>query len=478
MAEEWVVIQLDEKVARMHGLPLRVPAPKTEFEGLADAGFELPKLKKWITAFLGVASPAWRAENVDLAKSYDRFIAKADFWQRGITALQKKDVPGAIAAFKMVSNVDPDDHAARMNLGLAYAQAGDSEQAKKALTAVRATYEGDVDYHLALGQTSLALGDRDTAADEFALALEAKPSSTAALQALAGLGILVAIYENPRDAASLTYVRKDALLESLAEVWGEAPRDADYFLTQVEYHASENRHDVALAAAERAIAASTEAPERAHVARASALRQLGRLDEAQAHLDGLLGKTPDAITARVERARIHMNAGRSAEADADVAAALANDPGNLEALALRFPLERTLSEQTAGRLVALRAWAEQHPTSAGAWLWLGLLQSKAGAAEDSLDTLKKAVALAPADDDIRATYWIELGRAGKWDAVVADSLTIDMKTRNWKVRWNEAEAYAALGKKVEARAVYHSINADESLPIDLRKRAKRAAERA
>ena len=58
MAEEWVVIQLDEKVARMHGLPARVPAPKSEFEGLADAGFELPKLKKWITAFLSVAPPA------------------------------------------------------------------------------------------------------------------------------------------------------------------------------------------------------------------------------------------------------------------------------------------------------------------------------------------------------------------------------------------------------------------------------------
>ncbi len=477
MAEEWVVIQLDEKVARMHGLPLRVPAPKSEFEGLADAGFELPKLKKWISAFLNVAPAAWRAENAALAKSYDRFVAKADFWQRGVAALEKQDVAGAISAFKMVSNVDPDDHAARMNLGLAYAQSGDAEQAKKALVAVRATYEGDVDYHLALGQSLVTLGDRDAAADEFALALEAQPASSAALKALTALGLLVEVYENPRDATSLTYVRKDALLASLEEVWAEAPRDVDYFLTQVEYHASENRHEVALAAAEKAIAASADPSERAEVARATALRQLARLDEANSHLDALLGKKPNALAARVERARVHINAGRKAEAEADIAAVLAEDAGNLEALALRFPLERTLSEQSAGRLVELRTWAEQHPNAAGAWLWLGLMQSKAGATEDSLDTLKKAVSLAAQDDDIRATYWIELGRAGKWDAVIADSLTIDMKTRNWKVRWNEAEAYAALGKKVEARAVYHSLNSDESLPIDLRKRAKRAAER-
>jgi tetratricopeptide (TPR) repeat protein len=478
MAEEWVVIQLDEKVARMHGLPARVPAPKSEYEGLAESGFELPKLKKWITAFLSAAPPAWRAQNADLAKSYDRFVAKADFWQRGVAALQKKDVAGAIAAFKMVSSVDPDDHAARMNLGLAYAQSGDAAQAKKALLAVRATYEGDVDYHLALGQSLLTLSERDAATDEFALALEAQPDSSAALQALASLGVLVAVYENPRDATSLVYLRKDALAETLEAIWAEAPRDREYFLLQAEYHAAEGRHDIALAAAERAVGLEgAEASERAEIARAAALRMLGRLDEARARLDAFLATRADAVRALVERARLHSAAGRKADADRDVAAVLARDGGDLEALALRYPLERTLSEESAARLAELRAWADEHASDAGAWLWLGLMQSKAGAIDDALDTLKKAVALAPGDDDVRATYWIELGRAGRWDAVIADSLTLDMKTRSWKVRWNEAEAYAALGKKAEARAVYGEINADERLPIDLRKRAKRAAER-
>jgi tetratricopeptide (TPR) repeat protein len=479
MSEEWVIIQLDEKVARMHGLPARVPAPKSQFEGIADAGFELPKLKKWITSFLGVAPPAWRSQNPELAKSYDRFVAKADFWERGMAALSKHDVAGAISAFKMISNVDPDDHAAKMNLGLAYAQSGDAEQARKALTAIRATYAGDADYHVALGQALVTLGEKDAAADEFALALEAQPNNASALKALVALGFLVAVYENPRDAASLTYVRKDALLDTVKEIWGEATRDASYYLDQLDYHASEQRHELALAAAEQALAvAGSDAKERAEVGRLAALRGLRRFDEALAQAEKALGAYPRSVRLFVERARIQLEAGRTADADVAIDAALAIDPGWLEALALRFPLERTLSEQSADRIAKMAAWADAHGASAGAWMWLGLLRSKAGAQEDAIDCLKKAVSLAPTDDEIRSAYWAELGQAGRWELVIADASALDMKSRSWKVRWTEAEGYAALGKKVEARAAFTALNADESLPIEIRKRAKRAVDRA
>ena len=49
-----------------------------------------------------------------------------------------------------------------------------------------------------------------------------------------------------------------------------------------------------------------------------------------------------------------------------------------------------------------------------------------------------------------------------------------MQKRDWKLRWNEAEAYTGLGKRVEARAAFSAINFDESLHVDIRKRAKRA----
>ena len=50
-----------------------------------------------------------------------------------------------------------------------------------------------------------------------------------------------------------------------------------------------------------------------------------------------------------------------------------------------------------------------------------------------------------------------------------------MATRDWRLRWSEAEAYRAKGKPMEARSCYMQINGDESLHVDIRKRAKRAA---
>jgi hypothetical protein len=85
------------------------------------------------------------------------------------------------------------------------------------------------------------------------------------------------------------------------------------------------------------------------------------------------------------------------------------------------------------------------------------------------------VSLAPNDDDLRAELWAELGKQQRYADILRDAGKIeDMGKRDWKLRWNEAEAYAGLEKKVEARAVFSAINFDETLHVDIRKRAKRA----
>ena len=35
---DWLLLNLDEKVARRQGVPLRVPVPKADFEGIAAHG--------------------------------------------------------------------------------------------------------------------------------------------------------------------------------------------------------------------------------------------------------------------------------------------------------------------------------------------------------------------------------------------------------------------------------------------------------
>ena len=89
--------------------------------------------------------------------------------------------------------------------------------------------------------------------------------------------------------------------------------------------------------------------------------------------------------------------------------------------------------------------------------------------------LGKAVDLAPTDEDLRAELWTELRKQLRYQDIVdlAEKLG-DMKDRDWKLRWNEAEAYLGLGKQMEARTLFTAINADDRLHVDIRKKAKRA----
>ena len=106
---------------------------------------------------------------------------------------------------------------------------------------------------------------------------------------------------------------------------------------------------------------------------------------------------------------------------------------------------------------------------------LAAAAAEGGRTDEALAMLTKAVDLAPKDEDLRAELWTELRKQLRYQDIVdlADKLG-DMKDRDWKLRWNEAEAYLGLGKQMEARALFTAINADERLHVDIRKKAKRA----
>lgn len=472
----WMVITLDDKIARRQGVPARVPVPKAEFEGLAEKGLPLEQVRKWVAAFLATVSSAWRAENGVLAKQYDAFIAKLDFWKKAQAAFERQDYPTAISAFKMIANIDKEDHAARLNLAAALSNTRDFAQALKHFETIRETYEDDADFHVSVGQVHLALQDSEKAIEEMVLALEAKPDCLPALEALKRLGFLVSIYEDPRDATSLVFLRSDSVVAALSEVWDAADRDTAYWLEQIGYHQSENRADVVLAAAERALAgaAGNEALE---AARVSALRALKRTDESIAAAQACLAKTPASSALETELAQSLTAAGKETEAAAAVDRALAIDPGDLMAIALKFgEFDPNALGKAADILGPLSTHVAAHPTSVGAARALARLKIAMGATDDGLALFVKAVALAPEDDDLRTEYWGELRKLRRFDEVIADAQTLtDTGKRYWGLRWSEAETYAALGKKIEARALYMQLNMDTSLQVDIRKRAKRAA---
>jgi tetratricopeptide (TPR) repeat protein len=480
--EEWVLIGLDPKMARRQGLPAQLPVPKSEFEGLADKGLGIDTARKWIKSFLNDSTPgkdgAWRKKNSQAVTAMEVFLDKAALWERAQKGFSENDYEKAISALKRITSMDPEDHAARLNLASAQANTRDYPAALKSFQAIRKTFEGDADYHVAVGQLHAAMQNRDEAMNELVLALEAKADCQPALDALVSLGVLVPIYENPKDAASLTYVRSDSVVEYLAGLWDGEARDVPFFLEQIAYHEREGRWAVVQAAAERAarVAEGKGGSERAELARIAALRELGKRDEALLAARAYADKAGSA-GARVELSRCLGAAGKEDEAKAELERALEADPGDLMALQLRFwPVDAATNIQGVGDAIpALTEFAKAHPSAAGAWRSLARAKLAVNATDEGLELLRKAVDLVPGDDELRAELWTQLGKLQRYQEILDDAAKLeDMGKRDWKLRWNEAEAYLGLDKKVEARGAFTAINFDDSLHVDIRKRAKRA----
>jgi tetratricopeptide (TPR) repeat protein len=479
---EWMLLPLDEKMARRQGMPLKVPVPKDEFEGLADAGLTVEKLLGWIKDFLENAPVAkdgnWRRRNSEIVSQLEGFVDKQPLWEKAQRLFAENKYDEATKTLKRITTMCPDDHAARMNYANALANQGDYEKAFKQLKQIRDSFKGEPEFHVTLAQIHVARGDNDEAVNELVTALEHKPDHLPSMDALAKLGVLAKIYENPHDAGSLTYVRADSLLEYLDGQWKSEARSADFFLEQMGYHESERRHDIALAAAERAIAAvgADTVLERAELGRIAALRELGRVDEAIDAANALGKRAPTSAPAQVELARCYRKA-QKGDFDSAVARALELDPGDQMALVLKFwPQDREDMMKVKEAIPALQAHADAHPQVAGAKRSLARAKLVIGADDEALSLFEQAVALAPADDDLRSEWWAELAQKQRYQPILDDAQKLgDMAKRDWRLRWNEAEAYRGLGKLMEARACYTQINMDEGLHVDIRKRARRAA---
>jgi tetratricopeptide (TPR) repeat protein len=477
----WLMIGMDPRMAKRQGIPQQLPVPKAEFEGLADKGLNIDNARKWVKQFL-TESPAgqdanWRRRNSAMVNNLESFVDNAALWEKAQKAFAENDYEKAVSVLKRITILNADDHAAKLNLASAQANIGDFDGALKNFKAVRESFAGDADFHVSVGHVYLRKQDKDNAINEMVLALEAKPDHQPALDALLQLGVLRPVYENPRDASSLIYVRADAVTQYLGEVWDKEPRDTAFYLEQLAYHERESRFDVALFAAERAIAAAGEAgSEIAEIARMSALRALGRTDESLAAAAAHLAKSPKSVGALVEQAKSLGAAGRTDESLAAVEAALALDPGDLGALMVRYwPSDKNDIKRIGDAVPELQKFCEAHPTAVGAWRTLSRAYLATGRIDEAMELFQKALGIAPADDDLRAEYWSELGRHQRYTEILADAAKItDMTQRDWKLRWNEAEAYAGLGKKLEARSAFSAINFDDRLHVDIRRRAKRA----
>ncbi|MFO0552447.1 MAG: tetratricopeptide repeat protein [Polyangiaceae bacterium] len=484
--EEWLLINLDPTMARRQGFPATLPVPKKEFESIADKGLHAKSARAWCSDFLGNSeigkNGAWRKKNREMVVAMEAFIDTGPLWEKAQKAFSENDYEKAISTLKKIVVQAESDDAAKLNLASAYANKNDMENALKYFKAIAKTFKGDAEFHIALGHVYIRKQDKDLAIEEFVSALEAKPDHQGALDSLTQLGVLVKIFENPRDAASMLYVRADSVVSYLTSQWdeplasGEA-RPASFFLEQIAYHEREQRFEVVLAAADRALKAAGEAGcEPAELARIAALRSLNRLGEALDAAKDYVERSGESAPALIELARVLGQQGNSADAEVTIDKALAKDPGDLTAIMLKFWPEDPNDVQKIGDMLPnLEKFVGEHKDVPGAIRSLARAFLTLNRLEEALDLFKQAVDLRPADDDLRSEWWGELAKQQKYDDVIADANKLgDMKARDWRLRWNEAEAYSGLGKTLEARACFSAINFDESLHVDIRKRAKRA----
>ena len=168
--EEWVVIGLDAKLSRQQGMPAQLPIPKAEFEGLAEKGLSIDNTRKWIKAFLNDSPMGqdhnWRKKNSQLVMSLEVFLDKAPLLDRAQKGFVEKDFEKAASALKRIATMDPDDHASRLNLAAALVNLRDYPGALKMFQQIRKTFEGDADYHVALGQLHASMSNKDEATNE------------------------------------------------------------------------------------------------------------------------------------------------------------------------------------------------------------------------------------------------------------------------------------------------------------------------
>jgi tetratricopeptide (TPR) repeat protein len=292
---EWVLVGLDERMARQQGLPACLPMPRGALAELAGASLDLEHARAWIKAFLASGeldrSGPLREKGAAIVADLEAFLDKGPLWDEARRAFTEGAYDRASDALKHIVTIDPEDHAARLNLASAQANLGDHASALKALQVIKRTFDGDADYHVAVGHVLMALDQPEPAVEQFLLALGAAADCQPALDALVELGLFSAIEAVAGDPASLTYVRADKLVDYVTGQWDAEPRRIEFYLEQLERHASERHYILVLAAAERALRLVDAAP-----LAASALRD-GRLPWAVAEAYAGLGRTSEARAA-------------------------------------------------------------------------------------------------------------------------------------------------------------------------------------
>ncbi|MGO4712588.1 tetratricopeptide repeat protein [Bradyrhizobium sp. 2TAF24] len=184
----------------------------------------------------------------------------------------------------------------------------------------------------------------------------------------------------------------------------------------------------------------------AHLERARQLIGLIRPEQARHALDDAVAADPANVTARVLRARARMEIAGD-DARADIAAALALDPDNVDALATRAFLIRDDPPNALQNVNAALARAPHHADA----LWIrATLLTRLGAPDKAVRDLDEALAAEPGFTQARRTHAQLLMRMGQYARVEADASAMLAERPDQQTYELRAAARTALGNHAGA----------------------------
>jgi putative PEP-CTERM system TPR-repeat lipoprotein len=359
-------------------------------------------------------------------------------------SLAKQDFKAALVELRNAVQADPDNAAARYELGVLQLRAGDAASAEKELRAARNLGYPEAETIVPLAEAYLSQEKYELVLSEVVRGYR-PPETETEIRVARGLALL-GLERFPEAQAAfedaLTMTQKPArALISLARVKG------------VQGDAEGARRDVA-----RALEANPKFVE-AWVLQGQIKRFAGELDAARLDYDKALEIEPKSVSARIARAELLVTQGNIALGESDVGAVLQVQSANGRALYLQALIqgrqrkyrEAELSLQKLGRRLT------SYPPAVYLLAQLNAAQNQLAQAEDNVN---RYIALAPGDPNgvaLLGTVLLRRGNVAR--AVDVLNAAVEKQPRNARLLALLSQAYQRNNQRDESAKTLDRIAA-------------------
>jgi tetratricopeptide (TPR) repeat protein len=376
----------------------------------------------------------------ELSRAAEIAPERADVRQLlGDVYLKLNRLDDALKAYRQAADLAPNVYEYPLKLGVALQLDGKYAEALAVLGTAAEKGAPAADVHVAMANVLRSSGNAERAAEEYRLALAAKPDSREARLGLSE--VLVA-----QAAPSIVKRDFDAALKLLREAQDLSPSALGYARLALIFTETQ-RYEEAVRVTEEAERAGLGTAPVFHN-RAFALARLGRRDEALKAYDAALQLQPESATTLLNKANLLTQMNRAPEARALLARVRA-DRINLETR-VRIATVLARLEEYPAALAELDAVLKLDPKSVLALNAKAFVFNRIGRYDEAVAVLDDALRLDRANDGLytnRAYALAELGRHE--DAIAAADRALAINSQSAAALSHKGYSLYLLGKSEE-----------------------------